>query len=85
MLKKFLDKIIIFQINYNDKKIREIWMKMVNTFFLNSTEDMINQLQNLRGKTKLKFYKNLSYYYDEKILEILNLRKLFFQKCCSRY
>ena len=31
-------------------------MNMVNTTF-NSTEDMINKLQELKGKTKLKFYK----------------------------
>ena len=35
---------------------------MVNT---NSTEDMIKKLQSLKGKTKLKFYKNISKYYDE--------------------
>ena len=37
---------------------------MVNTTNI-SKEDMINNLQELRGKTKLKFYKNLSNYYDE--------------------
>ena len=31
----------------------------------NSTEDMINKLQLLKGKTKLKFYKNISNYYTE--------------------
>ena len=30
----------------------------------NSTEDMMNKLQELKGKTKLKFYKNISKYYD---------------------
>ena len=49
---------------YSNKKIREIWINMVNTTY-NSTEDMINKLQNLKGKTKLKFYKNISNYYDE--------------------
>ena len=29
----------------------------------NSTEDMIIKLQSLKGKTKLKFYKNISNYY----------------------
>ena len=38
-------------------------MNMVNTNY-NSTEDMINKLQQLKGKTKLKFYKNISNYYD---------------------
>ena len=37
---------------------------MVNTTY-NSTEDMINKLQSLKGKTKLKFYKNISNCYDE--------------------
>ena len=31
------------------------------------TEDMINKLQHLKGKPKLKFYINISDYYDEKI------------------
>ena len=39
-------------------------MNMVNTNY-NSTEDMINKLQQLKGKTKLKFYKNISNYYIE--------------------
>ena len=29
-----------------------------------STEDMIDKLQSLKGKTKLNFYKNISNYYD---------------------
>ena len=43
------------RLNYANKKIREIWMNMVNTNY-NSTEDMIDKLQSLKGKTKLKFY-----------------------------
>ena len=43
---------------YANKSISEIWMILVNTKN-NSTEDMINKLQELKGKTKLKFYKNL--------------------------
>ena len=50
-------------LNYANKKIREIWMNMVNTIF-NSTEDVIDNLQELKGKTKLKFYKNISDYYN---------------------
>ena len=50
------------RLNYANKKIRERWMNMVNITY-NSTEDMINKLQQLRGKTKLKFYKNLINYY----------------------
>ena len=38
-------------------------MNMVNTRY-NSTKDMINKLQSLKGKAKLNFYKNISNYYD---------------------
>ena len=38
-------------------------MNMVNTNY-NSTEDMINKSQQLKGKTKLKFNKNISNYYN---------------------
>ena len=37
---------------------------MVNTNY-NSTEDIINKLQSLKGKTKLRFYKNINNYYIE--------------------
>ena len=36
----------------------------------NSTEDMIKILQQLKGKTKLKFYKNISNYYDNKKIRV---------------
>ena len=52
------------RLNYANKKIREIWMKMINTNY-NSIEDMIIKLQSLKGKTKLKFYKNIKNYYTE--------------------
>ena len=39
-------------------------MIMVNTTY-KSTEDIVNKLQQLKGKTKLKFYKNISNYYSE--------------------
>ena len=48
-------------------------MNMVNTTY-NSTEDMINKLQQLKGKTKLNFFKNISNNYNEmknKILQTL--------------
>ena len=51
------------------KKIRETWMNMVNTTY-NSTEDIINKLQNLKGKTKLNFFKIISTFYDN-----MNIRK----------
>ena len=38
-------------------------MNMINTTY-NSTEDMINKLQQLKGKTKLKIYEKISNYYD---------------------
>ena len=37
---------------------------MVNTTY-NSTEDIINKLQQLKGKTKLKFFRNINNYYTE--------------------
>ena len=52
------------RLNYANKKIREIYINMVNTDY-NSTEDMINKLQELKGKTNLKFYKIISNYYIE--------------------
>ena len=47
------------RLDYANKKIREIYINMVNTNY-NTTEDIINKLQSLKGKTKLKFYKNIS-------------------------
>ena len=52
------------RLNYANKKVREIYINMVYTNY-NSTEDMINKLQSLKGKTKLKFYKNIKNYYIE--------------------
>ena len=51
-------------LNYANEKVRyistrKIWMNLVDTTY-NSTEGMINNLQELKGKTKLKFYKNMS-------------------------
>ena len=43
------------RLNYANKKIRENFIKMVNTKH-NSTEDMINILQEIKGKTKLKVF-----------------------------
>ena len=47
------------RLNYANKKIREILMNMVNAKY-NSTEDMVNNLKSLKGKTKLIFYKSIS-------------------------
>ena len=52
------------RIIYANKKIREIWMNMVDTKYI-TIEDLINKLQKLKGKTKLKFYKNINNYYTE--------------------
>ena len=52
------------RLNYANTKIRDIYIIMVNTTY-KSSEDMINKLQSLKGKTKLKFYKNISNYYIE--------------------
>ena len=49
------------RLNYANKKIREIYINMVITTY-NSSEDMINKLQEIKGKTKLKLYKNISNY-----------------------
>ena len=61
-----IDKIVLRQshdisnkLKYANKKIRDIYINMVNTNY-NTTEEMINKLQSLKGKTKLKFYKNIS-------------------------
>ena len=52
------------RLNYANKKIMEIYINMVNTTYI-SSEGMNNKLQELKGKTKLKFYKNISNYYKE--------------------
>ena len=58
---------------YANKKIREIWMSMVTTNN-NSTEDMIDKLQQLKGKKKSKFSKNISNY-DE-----MSIKKFRFEE-----
>ena len=80
------------RLSYANTKIREIFINMVNTNY-NSTEDMINKLQSLKNKTKLKFYKNISDYYTEMKKKIFKLKKIlllktrkalvkFIMKCC---
>ena len=59
---------------YADKKTREVWINKVNTTY-NTTEDLIIMLQQLNCKTKLKFYKNKSNYYDE-----VNIRIIVFEE-----
>ena len=43
--------------------MREIWLNLINTNY-NSTEEMSNKLQKLKGKTILKFYKNIRNFYN---------------------
>ena len=58
-------------LNYDNKNIREVWMNMVNTTY-NSSEDMNNELQELKGERNLKFYKNSCRVYDNRnILSII--------------
>ena len=53
------------RLSYANKKIMEIYINMVDTTY-NSSEDMNNKLQELKGKTKLKFHKDISNYYIER-------------------
>ena len=57
------DRDFTTRLNYANKNIKEIYYAMAITNY-NSTEEMINKLQELKGKTKLKFYKNKSNYYN---------------------
>ena len=70
LIKKILkqDRDFSTILSYANEKIREIWMNMAKTAY-NSTEDMIDKLQELKRKTILMFYKNISNYYDN-----LNIR-----------
>ena len=57
------EKVFSTRLNYVKKKIRKYCMNLVITKY-NSIEDMIDKLQELKGKTKLKFYKIKSDYFD---------------------
>ena len=52
---------------------------MVNTNY-NSTEDMINNLQSLKGKINIKFYINICNYYIEMKNKNFQLRKIHLAK-----
>ena len=58
------DRDFCTRLNYASKKLREIWMYMVNTKYV-STEERVVKLQQLKGRTKLKFYKTINNYYTE--------------------
>ena len=59
--------------------IREIWMNIFNTRY-NSSEDMIDKPQSLKGKTKLNFYKNTNNYYNETKNKNFQTQQDFFAK-----
>ena len=67
------------RLNYANKKIRQIYINMVNTNY-NTTEDMINKLQQLKGRTKLKFHKNISNYYIEMKNRIIQTQQDLFSR-----
>ena len=56
------------------KKEKQTLMNIVETTYI-TTEDMIIRLQSLKCKTKLKFHKNSSNYYDE-----MNIRNFQFEE-----
>ena len=66
LIKKVLrrDQYFSTRLTYAGKKIRGIYYPMANKTY-NSTEDMNDKLQMLKGKTKIKLYKILSSYFDE--------------------
>ena len=79
LIKKVLRKARDFstRMQYANKRIREIWMKMINATY-NTVKDMINKLQSLKGKTKLNLFKSISNFYDEfKTQKFSNSRRSF--------
>ena len=71
MIKKILEqgRNLSTRLIYANGKIKEIWMSMVNNKYT-WTEDMINKLQSLKGKTKLQFHKNIGIYHDNMDIRI---------------
>ena len=57
------DHMFSTRLPYANTKIREIFYSMANAIY-KSTEDMISKLQEIKGKTNLKFYKKIGNYYD---------------------
>ena len=66
LIKKVLRQDYYFstRLTYATKKIRKIWMNMIGTTY-NTSKEMIDKLQTVKGKTKLKFNRNICTYYDE--------------------
>ena len=52
------DQYFSTRLPYANKKIREIYYFMVNTTYI-STQELINKIQNLKGKTNLIFFKKI--------------------------
>ena len=67
------------RLNYANKKIREIWMTLVNTTN-NLTDDITNKLQSLKGETKLNFCKNIGNQFNEMKHKIFKLNKILLLK-----
>ena len=67
------------RLNFANKKIREIYINMVNTTY-SSIKDMIDKLQQLKRKTKIKFYKKINNYYIEMKTENFQTQKDTFSK-----
>ena len=67
------------RLNFANKKIGDIWINMVNTNY-KSTEHIINKLQQLKGKTKLKFFKKISSYYNEMKNKIFQTQEVPFSR-----
>ena len=64
----FLEQSKVFsnRLPYANEETRKIFVAMVNVSF-KTTEDMIIEVQQLKGKTKSKFYQIISNYYDKMI------------------
>ena len=71
------------RLTYANKKIRETYFSMVNTTD-KSTQGMINKLQRLKGKTKLKSYQKLGSYYDEMKIKRQGGTFQFEEDTCSK-
>ena len=52
----------------------------INNTTYSTTDDLINKLQNLKGKTKFKNYIKISNYHDEMNIRILKFEENLFRK-----
>ena len=74
MIKKVLrqDHDFSSRLNYSIKKIREIYVNIANL----SLDNVIEKLQQIKGRIKLKIYKNISDFYKEMKNKILQSNKI---------